>query len=129
MVRNLAGLTIDHFVEVDLIGFYRISNAIGPITVNLANGNVEKMTQAYEMAQQFAAMTGLAFPEGVSATTRGAFEREELADANAGPSETERTPDRERDRDRRQCGLPVEWLQTGMLRIHRESHLAGPEVP
>ena len=37
VVRNLTGLTIDHFVEVDLIGFYRISNAIGPITVNLCH--------------------------------------------------------------------------------------------
>jgi LCP family protein required for cell wall assembly len=37
VVRNLTGLTIDHFVEVDLIGFYRISEAIGPITVNLCH--------------------------------------------------------------------------------------------
>ena len=36
-VQNLTGLTIDHFVQVDLIGFYRISNAIGGITVNMCN--------------------------------------------------------------------------------------------
>src|SRR5512132_1246151 len=30
-VQKLTGLTIDHFVQVDLIGFYRISNAIGGI--------------------------------------------------------------------------------------------------
>src|SRR5581483_48321 len=36
-VQNLTGLTIDHFVQVDLIGFYRISNAIGPITVDMCN--------------------------------------------------------------------------------------------
>jgi LCP family protein required for cell wall assembly len=36
-VKQLTGLTIDHFVEVDLIGFYRISLALGPITVNLCH--------------------------------------------------------------------------------------------
>ena len=34
-ITNLTGLTIDHFVQVDLIGFYRISNALGGVTVNL----------------------------------------------------------------------------------------------
>jgi LCP family protein required for cell wall assembly len=35
VVQNLTGLTIDHFVQVDLIGFYRISLAIGGIQVNM----------------------------------------------------------------------------------------------
>jgi LCP family protein required for cell wall assembly len=34
-VQQLTGLTIDHFVQVDLLGFYRISNAIGGVTVNM----------------------------------------------------------------------------------------------
>jgi LCP family protein required for cell wall assembly len=34
-IQNLTGLTIDHFVQVDLLGFYRISNAIGGVTVNM----------------------------------------------------------------------------------------------
>jgi LCP family protein required for cell wall assembly len=34
-IYNLTGLTMDHFVEVDLIGFYRISEAVGGITVNM----------------------------------------------------------------------------------------------
>ncbi|MDT4934253.1 MAG: hypothetical protein QOK11_2145, partial [Pseudonocardiales bacterium] len=34
-VDNFTGLTMDHFVAVDLIGFYRISNAIGGVTVNM----------------------------------------------------------------------------------------------
>jgi len=34
-ITNLTGLTIDHFLQVDLIGFYRISNALGGVTVNL----------------------------------------------------------------------------------------------
>ena len=36
-VQNLTGLTIDHFVQVNLLGFYRISNAIGGVTVNLCH--------------------------------------------------------------------------------------------
>ena len=34
-VQNLTGLAIDHFVQVDLIGFYRISKAIHGVPVNL----------------------------------------------------------------------------------------------
>jgi LCP family protein required for cell wall assembly len=34
-VQNLTGLQIDHYAMVDLIGFYRISNAIGGIKVNM----------------------------------------------------------------------------------------------
>jgi LCP family protein required for cell wall assembly len=34
-VQDLTGLTMDHFVQVDLLGFYRISNAIGGVTVNM----------------------------------------------------------------------------------------------
>ena len=34
-VQNLTGLSIDHYVQVDLLGFYRISNAIGGVTVNM----------------------------------------------------------------------------------------------
>jgi LCP family protein required for cell wall assembly len=36
-ITNLTGLTIDHFVQVDLIGFYRISNALGGVRVNLCH--------------------------------------------------------------------------------------------
>lgn len=34
-IENLTGLSIDHFVQVDLLGFYRISNAIGGVSVCL----------------------------------------------------------------------------------------------
>ena len=34
-VTQLTGLTIDHYIQVDLLGFYRISNAIGGVPVNL----------------------------------------------------------------------------------------------
>lgn len=36
-ITDLTGLTIDHFLQVDLIGFYRISNALGGVTVNLCH--------------------------------------------------------------------------------------------
>jgi LCP family protein required for cell wall assembly len=34
-IQTFTGLTVDHFVQVDLIGFFRISNAIGGVTVNM----------------------------------------------------------------------------------------------
>lgn len=36
-VQNLTGLTIDHFVQIDLVGFYRIALAVGGIPVNLCH--------------------------------------------------------------------------------------------
>lgn len=40
-IQNLTGLTVDHFVQVDLLGFYRISQAIGGVTVNMC-ANVQE---------------------------------------------------------------------------------------
>jgi LCP family protein required for cell wall assembly len=37
-IQNLTGLSIDHFVQVDLLGFYRISNAVGGVPVCLIDG-------------------------------------------------------------------------------------------
>jgi LCP family protein required for cell wall assembly len=34
-IENLTGLSVDHFVQIDLLGFYRISNAIGGVDVCL----------------------------------------------------------------------------------------------
>ena len=36
-VTDLTGLTINHYVQVSLMGFYDISNAIGGVTVNLCH--------------------------------------------------------------------------------------------
>jgi LCP family protein required for cell wall assembly len=52
-IEQLTGLTIDHYVSVDLIGFYRISNAIGGIQVNLC-------------AAQHEANSGIDLPAGIS---------------------------------------------------------------
>lgn len=37
VITNLTGLTMDHFVQVGLLAFLRISNAIGGVQVNLCN--------------------------------------------------------------------------------------------
>ena len=41
-VQALTGLHVDHYVQVDLLGFYRISNAIGGVTVNMCAAVKEK---------------------------------------------------------------------------------------
>ncbi|MDQ2750202.1 MAG: LCP family protein, partial [Actinomycetota bacterium] len=40
-IQDLTGLTLDYFVQVDLLGFYRISKAIGGVDVNLCNAMKE----------------------------------------------------------------------------------------
>jgi LCP family protein required for cell wall assembly len=47
-VHALTGLTIDHFIQVDFIGFYRIAQAVGGVPVNLCH-NVND-TYAYDKA-------------------------------------------------------------------------------
>ena len=37
VIKNLTGLTIDHFVQVSLLGFVNISDAIGGVQVNMCN--------------------------------------------------------------------------------------------
>lgn len=65
-IQDLTGLSIDHFVQVDLLGFYRISNAVGGIPVTMCNAvresnsginlkkglNVIKGTQALAFVRQ-----------------------------------------------------------------------------
>jgi LCP family protein required for cell wall assembly len=36
-ITDLTGLTLNHYIQVDLLGFYRISNAIGGVEVNLCH--------------------------------------------------------------------------------------------
>jgi LCP family protein required for cell wall assembly len=35
VIQNLTGLTVDHYVEIGLLGFYNITNALGGVTINL----------------------------------------------------------------------------------------------
>jgi LCP family protein required for cell wall assembly len=48
-VENLTGLTMDHYVQVDLIGFYRISKAIGGVPINLCQAVDD--THAHNVAE------------------------------------------------------------------------------
>ncbi|MCW2493407.1 MAG: LytR family transcriptional regulator [Frankiales bacterium] len=62
-VENLTGLSVDHFVQVDLIGFVRISDAIGGVDICL-NNNVDdgysqlKLSKGHHVIQ---GKTALAF--------------------------------------------------------------------
>jgi LCP family protein required for cell wall assembly len=48
-ITNLTGLTINHYIQVSLLGFYEISKAIGGVTINLCN-NVDDTTAANRAA-------------------------------------------------------------------------------
>ena len=52
-VTDLTGLTINHYVQVDLLGFFRISNAIGGVSVNLCHA-----VNDTHAANQAAGLTG-----------------------------------------------------------------------
>ncbi len=61
-VSKLTGLTIDHYIQVDLLGFYRISNAIGGVPVTLCN-NVDD-TKARNLAAGLSGGSGLKLSKG-----------------------------------------------------------------
>jgi LCP family protein required for cell wall assembly len=61
-VQNLTGLTINHYVQVSLMGFYDISNAIGGVSVNLCH-NVDD-TVAYNRAHGLSGGSGLVLTKG-----------------------------------------------------------------
>jgi LCP family protein required for cell wall assembly len=48
-ISDLTGLTIDHFVQVSLIGFVKISDAVGGVTINLC-GDVDDSAAANQAA-------------------------------------------------------------------------------
>lgn len=48
-VSNLTGLTINHYIQVSLLGFYEISNALGGVPVTLCN-NVDDTKAANQNA-------------------------------------------------------------------------------
>jgi LCP family protein required for cell wall assembly len=48
-ITNLTGLTINHYIQVSLLGFYEISKAIGGVTINLCK-NVDDTTAANRAA-------------------------------------------------------------------------------
>ncbi|MDT4989361.1 MAG: hypothetical protein QOI74_3455, partial [Micromonosporaceae bacterium] len=48
-ITNLTGLTINHYIQVSLLGFYEISKAIGGVSINLCH-NVDDTTAANQAA-------------------------------------------------------------------------------
>ncbi|MGI8761081.1 MAG: LCP family protein [Jatrophihabitantaceae bacterium] len=58
----LTGLHIDHYMQVNLLGFYRISNAIGGVTVCL-NAAQNRNTDADQFGKGY---SGIDLPKGVS---------------------------------------------------------------
>jgi LCP family protein required for cell wall assembly len=61
-IERLTGLHIDHYAQVDLLGFYRISNAIGGVTVCLnAAQNASTDKDAYGSGY-----SGIDLPKGIS---------------------------------------------------------------
>jgi LCP family protein required for cell wall assembly len=48
-ITNLTGLTINHYIQVSLLGFYEISRAIGGVTINLCK-SVDDTTAANRAA-------------------------------------------------------------------------------
>ena len=61
-IQGLTGLKIDHYMQVNLLGFYRISNAIGGVQVCLNNAQ-NKTTETDGTRSGF---SGIDLPKGVS---------------------------------------------------------------
>jgi LCP family protein required for cell wall assembly len=61
-INALTGLHIDHYMQVNLLGFYRISNAIGGVTVCL-NKAQNASTDSDEFGRGY---SGIDLPKGVS---------------------------------------------------------------
>ena len=62
-LQDLTGLTINHYVQVDLLGFYRISNAIGGVKVNLCHAVDD--SHAANVAAGLSGGSGLVLSKGV----------------------------------------------------------------
>jgi LCP family protein required for cell wall assembly len=61
-VQNLTGLHIDHFVQVTLLGFVRISDAVGGVTVDLCHAVDD--TRRHNIAHGIPGGSGLKLPAG-----------------------------------------------------------------
>jgi LCP family protein required for cell wall assembly len=61
-ISNLTGLTIDHYIQVSLMGFYEISNAIGGVSVNLCHSVDD--TVAHNQATGQSGGSGLVLSKG-----------------------------------------------------------------
>jgi LCP family protein required for cell wall assembly len=62
-IENLTGLNIDHFVEVSLLGFVTISDAVGGVSVNLCHSVDD--TVAHNRSINLSGGSGLVMSKGV----------------------------------------------------------------
>ncbi|WP_375480270.1 LCP family protein [uncultured Jatrophihabitans sp.] len=62
-ISNLTGLTINHYVQIDLLGFYRLSEALGGVPVNLCE-NVDDTVAYNESHGEGVAGSGLKLSKG-----------------------------------------------------------------
>src|SRR5581483_2526866 len=63
-VQSLTGLNIDHFVQVSLLGFVTISDAVGGVTVNMCHAVNDSFKRNHEVGLQGG--SGLVLPKGQS---------------------------------------------------------------
>jgi LCP family protein required for cell wall assembly len=76
-VERLAGITIDHYAEVNLLGFYNLTNAIGGVEVCLNDSVNERLSGARFPAgkQTISGGAALAFVRQRHELTHGDFDR------------------------------------------------------
>jgi len=68
-IYNLTGLTINHFVQISLIGFVNLSDAVGGITVNLCHAVND--TVAHNRSVGLSGGSGLVMSAGVHRNVHG----------------------------------------------------------
>lgn len=69
VIYNLTGLTINHFVQISLIGFVTLSDAVGGITINLCHAVDD--TVAHNKAVGLSGGSGLVMSAGVHTDVKG----------------------------------------------------------
>ena len=69
VIYNLTGLTINHFVQISLIGFVNLSDAVGGITINLCHAVDD--TVAHNRSVGLSGGSGLVMSAGVHTDVKG----------------------------------------------------------
>lgn len=69
VIYNLTGLTINHFVQISLIGFVNLSDAVGGITINLCHSVDD--TVAHNRSIGLSGGSGLVMSAGIHTDVKG----------------------------------------------------------
>jgi LCP family protein required for cell wall assembly len=119
VVQNLTGLTINHYVQVSLLGFYEISNAIGGVPINLCESVDD--THAHNVAEGQDGGSGFKMSKGhhiIKGVTALEFVRQR-----------HNLPDGDLDRDRRQqYFLAQAFKQVASVGILTKLHALGAAI-